>query len=169
MSNLNKFLFGKKYQLWNKNQKVKYLERINIIFFLIIVFLFIGILLIFLMFFSDTNLKIQNPKINLDGLNIDERIKVMNIINNIKPYYLSSTTSITITKDMGKYDKDSNLLGKNVKKLISRRHIYIAYDNDMDELKTSICHELLHNFMLRDEISHKITYDLHTYYPCFKN
>ena len=44
---------------------------------------------------------------------------------------------------------------------------YIKFSNNTERLRQTICHEFLHNFIILNDYTHKIVYDVAKYKTCF--
>ncbi len=103
-------------------------------------------------------------KINTSELTEEEQEGVLEIINDVKIIYMKKQRSIEFTKNIEKYGRKIGTRGINKR----NGYIILAYTSDDYSLREALCHELLHSYMYRDDISHAIVYDLHGYLPCFK-
>jgi hypothetical protein len=108
-----------------------------------------------------------NVTITFDDLNQNEIDKVSDVVKDIKIMYLTKQKSIIFTHNISKYyrgelDADT-VLGYN-----RDRVIYVLYDSNRERLADTICHELLHSYMLRDDDTHDLVYDIAGYGVCYE-
>jgi len=105
-------------------------------------------------------------KINLTYQNLTEQ-EIINfnfIFKNIKEIYLTKNQNIIITKNMSNFCDSCTGLNRG-----KGREIIIFYRENPFLLKRTICHELLHSYMIRGNESHEIIYDVANYITCFEN
>jgi len=110
--------------------------------------------------------KTWNVTINYDDLTPEETRIAENMISAIKPEYLAHQRSITFTHNLSKFSNDEDVetyAGYNY-----LGHNYILWSDWETSMKITVCHELLHTFMWRDELTHEVVYDLGEKLVCFK-
>ena len=112
-----------------------------------------------------------NVTIDFSDLNEDQIKIATKIVRSVKNQYLVKQKSITFTNNLSNYynsqeneEYEGKLLGFN--RLGGRN--YVLYRDNEIQLRNTLCHELLHTYLMRDELSHDIVYDLSSYLPCYK-
>ena len=170
---LRRVLFRKKYLSWNNEKRVKMLERqflMNwVASFVLLICIFVFAYYNFHTYFMGE----RYPEIIFDNLTYEERITLWQIIDETKPMYVLGNKEIIFTKDV---ESKQNFITKYINRndrvygLNSMGGVIIVfYDEDIEETKKILCHELLHTVMKRDEHAHAFIYDLEEYLPCFTN
>jgi len=105
---------------------------------------------------------IQQPNINFQGLNETDKSLALEMIREIyPPSLLKVQQSITFTTDISKFCNDCtgiNIMnGENIQVLWTEGN---GVRRPLDEIRTTICHELLHSVMYTDAVTHDILYGL---------
>ena len=161
-----KYLFGRKYLRKSLKQRTQYLEKLNIFMFIGTIAIFsMCSLLIFLTIVNHYNFKVET-KIDLSNLTIEERNKVQPILDDIKYSYLNTIKEIRFVHEITEIEiEGKELLGYNKR----NGYITILYDRNIHQMRETISHEILHNYIKNDEYSHKIVYDLEKYLPVYKS
>lgn len=168
--------FDKRYEQADLPQKVRRLERLFVM--AAVLSLITGGFTIVLtghgMYMSGVLLDRHTdlPAIDLSNLTAQEAAVVQAIIDDLDPLYLRGHESITVTHDVEAayqgtlhrtYRGDGFiLLGFNYK-----GRIYVQYDTDVEDMRRTLCHELLHTYHKGGETTHDIIRDLEAKDVCY--
>jgi len=145
------------------------LARISFFFFTMIIILAMASIAssLFFKYRMETTLMskdYQHIDIELHNLTAEEREITLKMINEIKPIYLKATRTIVISPDV--IANDPQIAGQQT---LGNDIIVLKYDEMTHRMRNTLCHELLHSFMLRDENTHEVIYDIAEYQPCFES
>lgn len=175
-----KLIFGKQYFNYSNQEKINHLEK-NFVFLYVCAISLIFLLGLITFLYLDTNFStysispqasppLNKTQIDVSELSVEDQIKALDLVRQIKPFYLTNQKKITFTYNISsKYEGQINLsrgeilLGLNKNK----GEIFIEYSSSRESIKETLCHELLHTYISSSSTSHLIVYDLGKYKTCF--
>jgi len=112
----------------------------------------------------DINGFIEN-NVYFEGLSGKQINISINLMKQIKPIYLGQQKNITFTKNVSHHGFEGEWNGMNY----DRGEIFIKYRWDINGMKTTISHELLHTYdLMNEKTSHDVVRDLARLQPTFK-
>lgn len=149
-------------------KELKTMKVLSLVF--ILSFIFIFYILVDTYHVNRLFLKKQ-LQVDTTQLNEEEKQIVENIFSEIKPIYLENQLEFIFTKDIASdyhretlFDdgKGNRILGFNKKS----GKIYVLYHKNEYELRRTICHELLHTFIIGTNEEAMVT-DIEPYMVCY--
>ena len=171
---LRNIIFGSKYKSLSEKVKIKELERsIYLHWFLLNIYpmmlILLSLMILSLTMRSDND---NIPQINLQGLNLEETQIAKKVLSELSPEYSRGYNKVYFTKNITKeYIKHNipliNRVSSDIYGFNKRGDIFILYINNEKFLRNALCHEILHQFLKKNEIAHRIIYDLAGKEVCF--
>ena len=129
---------------------------------------------------TDSNIYLENanynPNIYTNELSSEEKAEITDIIDSLKEDYALTMDEVYFTKNRTFMDNlcGNKCYGQNHRYVnentewIWKSQIYVYVSNDMNQVKQTLCHELAHQFVKKEEYYHKFVYDLAREGVCYR-
>lgn len=173
---LRGIVFSRKYDSYTSAKKIKELETtIVIVLFLSMVCCAGGMIILFHLPYAvgiSLDKHLSRPPIDVSNLTTEEAEIALKITSEVNPLYLKGHESIAFVHNVeqveeevtgNEFDKDGYmLLGFNYK-----GRVYVGYSRDIHEMRSTLCHEILHTYFKGGETTHEIIRDLEDKDVCY--